>query len=279
MRMNKRRNKKITQKAFRRMAFSSALGILACIICLAGMTWAWFTDSVTSSGNTITSSHFDVNVTVIDSNNGVISHESGNLLKYILGAGDSYTVTITAENNAWEGHCIVSVGDAHYNTGTMGKNATSEISFTVDCTNANAETNTDMIITPRWMGTNEECNLRGTITIGTETNQLTVNATAQALTSPQVNGTPNEAAGEGNNTEEKSGTEGTPTEGLETESGSSDETTGGAGNAEAGDTSADGAQTTEETTTQPGAGNVSTGDVPSAESNINTGTDNQQQQE
>ena len=276
MRMNKRRNKKITQKAFRRMAFSSALGILACIICLAGMTWAWFTDSVTSSGNTITSSHFDVIVTVKDSRDGEISDESGNFLNYILGAGNSYTVTITAENNAWEGHCIVSVGDAHYNTGTMGKNATSEICFTVDC--VNADSSTIMIITPIWSASVER-NLPDTITIGTAPEPLTVNATAQALTSPQVNGTPNEAAGEGNNTEEKSGTEGTPTEGLETESGSSDETTGGAGNAEAGDTSADGAQTTEETTTQPGAGNVSTGDVPSAESNINTGTDNQQQQE
>lgn len=276
MRMNKRRNKKITQKAFRRMAFSSALGILACIICLAGMTWAWFTDSVTSSGNTITSSHFDVIVTVKDSRDGEISDESGNFLNYILGAGDSYTVTITAENNAWEGHCIVSVGDAHYNTGTMGKNATSGICFTVDC--VNADFSTIMIITPIWSASVER-NLPDTITIGTAPEPLTVNATAQALTSPQVNGTPNEAAGEGNNTEEKSGTEGTPTEGLETESGSSDETTGGAGNAEAGDTSADGAQTTEETTTQPGADNVSTGDVPSAESNINTGTDNQQQQE
>ena len=274
MRMNKRRNKKITQKAFRRMAFSSALGILACIICLAGMTWAWFTDSVTSSGNTITSSHFDVIVTVKDSRDGEISDESGNFLNYILGAGDSYTVTITAENNAWEGHCIVSVGDAHYNTGTMGKNATSEICFTVDC--VNADSSTIMIITPIWSASVER-NLPDTITIGTAPEPLTVNATAQALTSPQVNGTPNEAAGEGNNTEEKSGTEGTPTEGLETESGSSDETTGGAGNAEAGDTSADGAQTTEETTTQPEADNETEAAGTSGESGTDTDISEQQE--
>lgn len=221
MRMSKRRNKKITQKAFRRMAFSSALGILACIICLAGMTWAWFTDSVTSSGNTIESSHFCVEVTVTKIGNNTENIQNSVVLvegTYVLEKGYNYKVEIGRSGNASKGYCEVSVGGTEYNTGTMGKNATSGISFTVNCTYA--ETDTSMIITPRWMGTNEECNLRGTITIGTETNQLTVNATAQALTSPQVNGTPNEAAGEGNNTEEKSGTEVTQTEGSETETGS-----------------------------------------------------------
>ena len=231
MRMSKRRNKKITQKAFRRMAFSSALGILACIICLAGMTWAWFTDSVTSSGNTIESSHFCVEVTVTKIGDNTENIQNSVVLvegTYVPEKGYKYKVEIGRSGNASKGYCEVSVGGTEYNTGTMGKNATSGISFTVNCTCA--ETDTSMIITPRWMGTNEECNLRGTITIGTETNQLTVNATAQALTSPQVNGTPNEAAGEGNNTEEKSGTEVTQTEGSETESGSSDDKSTETGN-------------------------------------------------
>ncbi len=55
---------KVTEKIFLRAMISSVLGIILCTVCLAGMTWAWFSDSVTNRSSTITSANFSVEVTV-----------------------------------------------------------------------------------------------------------------------------------------------------------------------------------------------------------------------
>ena len=305
MRMNKRRNKKITQKAFRRMAFSSALGILACIICLAGMTWAWFTDSVTSSGNTITSSYSAYSVKVSPaSERGLLRSvfarrtqdeevEYDHTGTFELPQGSEYSIVLAADGTASKGYYRVKIGDDTYFTDTMNKG--DAISFTVDCTG----NGTDMEITPYWMDNPGKGNLFEGMRIDMggheekETEKEEENSSAESSiengssqTDTVIKTQPVDNSEAGNNGEEKSGTEVTQTEGSETETGSEGDNSTSAVDEPVGGTTNEGTvteqtltQTTEETTTQPGAGNVSTGDVPSAESNINTGTDNQQQQE
>ena len=50
--MKKQNNEKLSDKAFARLALTSILGILVCIICLCSTTYAWFTGSVQVDNNT-----------------------------------------------------------------------------------------------------------------------------------------------------------------------------------------------------------------------------------
>lgn len=56
----------ITERGLFRLMLPSLLGILLCSTCLAGLTWACFSDSVTSSANTITAATFTVEVTITE---------------------------------------------------------------------------------------------------------------------------------------------------------------------------------------------------------------------
>ena len=51
--MEQQNNKKLSDKAFARLALTSILGILICIICLCSTTYAWFTGSVQVDSNTL----------------------------------------------------------------------------------------------------------------------------------------------------------------------------------------------------------------------------------
>ena len=44
---------KVTEKHLNRVLVSSICGLLLCMACLVGTTWAWFTDSVVDDGNVI----------------------------------------------------------------------------------------------------------------------------------------------------------------------------------------------------------------------------------
>ena len=51
--MKKQNNEKLSDKAFARLAITSILGILVCIVCLCSTTYAWFTGSVQVNSNTL----------------------------------------------------------------------------------------------------------------------------------------------------------------------------------------------------------------------------------
>ena len=51
--MEQQNNEKLSDKAFARLALTSILGILVCIICLCSTTYAWFTGSVQVNNNTL----------------------------------------------------------------------------------------------------------------------------------------------------------------------------------------------------------------------------------
>lgn len=134
---------KVSDKAFLRIMLSSVFGILLCGICLAGLTWAWFTSSISSAANTITAADFSVGVefkqneSVIEP---VIENES-----YKLNSG-TFTVTVEASGSATTGYCKVEFGGKTYYTVPLFTNSESDtVEFTVY-----ASGNSELKITPQW---------------------------------------------------------------------------------------------------------------------------------
>ena len=85
---------KVTDKAFSKVLASSICGILLCMACLAGTTWAWFTADMASTDNVIQIATVTVDATVTPDD--AIAIEDGS---YTLPEGD-YAVQVRVDNNA-----------------------------------------------------------------------------------------------------------------------------------------------------------------------------------
>ena len=102
--------KRITEKMMTRVLVSSICGILLCMACLAGTTWAWFTVSIENPGNVIQIGQPEVVVTV---NGSLIS--SGETLEE-----GTYSVNIQRANTETD---VFSHNSALYVTLSVGGNA------------------------------------------------------------------------------------------------------------------------------------------------------------
>ena len=149
---------KVSEKAFLLIMLSSIFGILICGICLAGLTWAWFTGSVSSTANTITAAKFTVNISVIEkeTNTPLTRTEEDGAYKYGLTAGKEYTVTVTADESATAttGYCTVELKLSDNNTNTYhtiqlypagGEGKPNSVKFSVI-----GEQDLVLTITPQW---------------------------------------------------------------------------------------------------------------------------------
>ena len=98
-------NDKVSDKSLSRIILSSIAGILICGVCLASLTWAWFSSSVTSISNNITTASFSPRFifqpNVTDSHPVEVGDGS-----YQLNGG-VYTVTISADESTSTGYCNV----------------------------------------------------------------------------------------------------------------------------------------------------------------------------
>lgn len=141
---------KVSDKAFLRMMLSSVFGILLCGICLAGLTWAWFTSSITSTANTITAADFSIAIIYKNDSNEVINpfNESGTL------KSGTYKVTITASGSATTGYCTVELklsdnNEKIYHTIQLypagGEGKPQSVEFSVSVSDGSL-----LAITPQW---------------------------------------------------------------------------------------------------------------------------------
>ena len=129
---------KVSDKSFSRIMLSSVFGMLICGICLAGLTWAWFTSTVTSTANTITSADFTVQISI---NGSEASSDSG-----VYNLSDNSTVTVKAVGSATTGYCKVEYGGKAYYTVPLFTDSESDtVAFTV-----HASENSELKITPQW---------------------------------------------------------------------------------------------------------------------------------
>ena len=108
----RREYEKPTDANILRLLMPSILGMLLCMVCLAGMTWAWFTDTSDVATATIQASHYEVE-TRIATGEGEITGEDGT---YTIAPNTDYEVTLTAVGNTTNGgFSAVSVdGDTYY---------------------------------------------------------------------------------------------------------------------------------------------------------------------
>lgn len=90
-----------------RMLLPSFLGIIVCTICLAGMTWAWFTSGVQSQ-STISAEEYSLRETVTVQNEDALT--KGNDETYALAANQTYVLTLNpnTEPNGG-GYCIIQI--------------------------------------------------------------------------------------------------------------------------------------------------------------------------
>lgn len=146
---------KVSDQSLSRIMLSSVLGILICGICLAGLTWAWFSSSVTSTANHITAANFSVSVEFRQGGSVIAPVMENGCYKLDIGenSGD-YTVTVTAEGSATTGYCTVELIFSDQTTNTYhtiqldpagGDGRPKSVEFTVHVSNVSY-----LKMTPQW---------------------------------------------------------------------------------------------------------------------------------
>ena len=185
---------KVSDKAFSRIMLSSVFGILLCGICLAGLTWAWFSSTVTSTANTITAAKFTVDISVIEegATTPLSPTEENGGYKYVgLTADKKYTVTVTASGTVSTGYCTVKLGSATYHTIQLypagGEGKPQSVDFTVD-----AAQDLVLTITPQWgtFAKEQSERLIGDTPNGLSIIPATESGTAYALTATEQSSIP-----------------------------------------------------------------------------------------
>lgn len=151
---------KVSDKEFTRIMISSVLGIMLCVICLAGLTWAWFSGSVSSAANNITAASFNIqiDVKVQDTERPISPTVENGIYSFSLENNKIYDVKITADGTATTGYCEVIFGENSYHTiqifnisgepqpgSLLSTDRPHEITFTVNATDV-----TLLKIIPRW---------------------------------------------------------------------------------------------------------------------------------
>ena len=106
---------KLTDKAFTQSIAVSVISILVCVVALCSMTWAWFSEGVTSSSNTIKAGNCTVTVSVMY--DGVeIAPNSDATGTYTFEAGKSYQIKITSTGSAESSYCKLVIGGQDFYT-------------------------------------------------------------------------------------------------------------------------------------------------------------------
>lgn len=137
-------NDRLTEKSFMRSMTASVLGILMCIVLLSSATWAWFSEDITSSQNTISTAGCDITVTVKESGTEVMGTAAADYVTYSFEAGKSYTVKLTATGTASTCYCMIKADGKEYYTAQFPPNG-SGITFTLTATKT-----VDVTIYERW---------------------------------------------------------------------------------------------------------------------------------
>ena len=141
-------SKNTEERSILRMLCPSLLGIMVCLICLAGMSWAWFTAGVQSQ-STITAGSYTLNETVKVKTSGTSADsadtaKTGTLKKesdgtYTLAENTRYVVTLkpsAAPKNG--GYCILKMtyagdgGNVEEKYCTVALTSDNEFNFTIN---------------------------------------------------------------------------------------------------------------------------------------------------
>lgn len=107
------------EKSITRLLMPSVVGVLLCMFCLAGTTWAWYAATIQSGSRQMKATTFTLDVSVVGDNGvPVTEDENGN---FRLVGGTKYIVTLTANGTASNGYGRVKIGNEEYNTDQISK--------------------------------------------------------------------------------------------------------------------------------------------------------------
>ena len=171
----------------------STVGLCACLICLCGASWAWFTATTSTGTAVIQAATYAVGVSAGENESVGITTESGTTTVTFTDAG-SYTITLTPTGTAQNGYCKISYAEGDYYTGQLSTGG--ELHFTV-----NADANSELTVTPQWGSYSGTPNLSSGDTIGITTgntqeppmNAATTTEPATTTTSAAPSSSPEES--------------------------------------------------------------------------------------
>ena len=106
-------NQKITDKYFNKMMASSIISIVVCMMCLASLTWAWFSVDMQSSGNTLASASFQTTVSITPDDPSFVDHYD------LMLPANKYNIVVTQIANAKTGYCLVKIDGTSYYAGSF----------------------------------------------------------------------------------------------------------------------------------------------------------------
>lgn len=142
----------------------SAVGLCACLICLCGVSWAWFTATASSGTAVIQSSSYKLAYQV----NGAAATDFTEKAEITVPEGGQCSITLSATGTAGAaGYCSVQVGDEtsyHYTKPIRVGDDASAFTFTVY-----AAKGTKIILTPKWGSYSGNADLNSGDTIGNTT--------------------------------------------------------------------------------------------------------------
>ena len=159
-----------------RIFLIAAVAVLACSITV----FAWFQANVTNTGNSITTTGYELTVAVKNNNGDVAVTDN----KCNLSANTSYTITLTAgDDGASTGYCEIATGENKWYTGQIDKGNTFTFTFV-------PKTTGEYTFTAMWGTYAETPNVEnnGTLALGTansNSNQLPAPA-APETTEPET---------------------------------------------------------------------------------------------
>lgn len=97
-------HEKLTDENIVRQLLPSVIGIIICMVCMAGMSLAWFNANVQTGLQDIKTASYNISVSVKDLTNGGTEVNSNNGV-YELKAQTQYEILLTAGGNASTGYC------------------------------------------------------------------------------------------------------------------------------------------------------------------------------
>lgn len=174
----------------------STVGLCACLICLCGVSWAWFTATTSTGTAVIQSSSYKLAYQV----NGADATDFTEETEIIVPEGGQCSITLSATGTAGAaGYCSVQVGDEtsyHYTKPILVGDDASAFTFTVY-----AAEGTKIYLTPKWGSYSGSADLNSGDTIGNTTgntqetpmNAATTTEPATTTTSAAPSSSPEES--------------------------------------------------------------------------------------
>ena len=96
---------RLRSDTLRAMLLPPILCAALCLVCLCGLSWAWFTVGVSAGTSSVSGAQYNITAQVTQGETPVSMENGG----FALSANTEYTVSLTAEGTASTGFCVLTL--------------------------------------------------------------------------------------------------------------------------------------------------------------------------